>query len=101
MYCAATVHTIRAAVPSNIWAAASWAFSSITLLVGSHLGNKSLLGNKWAVSSCGSTVHAIRAAVPSNIWAAASWAFSSITLLVGSHLGNKGLLGNKWAVSSC
>merc|ERR1719175_295061 len=30
-----TVHAIWAAVPSNIWAASSWAFSTITLLVGS------------------------------------------------------------------
>merc|ERR1711862_154845 len=71
------------------------------MLVGSHLGDKGLLGNKWAVSSCGSTVHAIRAAVPSNIWAAASRAFNSITLLLSSHLGYHGFLGNKWAVSSC
>merc|ERR1712058_148209 len=32
------VHAIWAAVPSNIWAASSWALSTITLLVGSHLG---------------------------------------------------------------
>merc|ERR1711983_320702 len=36
--CGGTVHAIRAAVPSNIWAAASRAFSSITLLLSSHLG---------------------------------------------------------------
>merc|ERR1712214_12141 len=89
-----TVLTIWAAVPSNIWAASSWALSSITLLIGSHLGRGCLLGNKWAVSSSSSTVHTIRAAVPSNIWAASSWALSTITLLVGSHLGNLGLLGN-------
>merc|ERR1719391_587086 len=48
------VHTIWAAVPSNIWAASSWALSTITLLVGSHLGKGCLLGYKWAVSSSGS-----------------------------------------------
>merc|ERR1719378_969264 len=74
--------------------------STITLLVGSHLGKGCLLGNKWAVSSSGSAVHAIWAAVPSNIWAASSWALSTITLLVGSHLGKGCLLGYKWAVSS-
>merc|ERR1719365_18956 len=83
------VHAIWAAIPSNIWAASSWALCTITLLVGSHLGKGCLLGNKWAVRSSGSTVHTIWAAVPSNIWAASSWAFSSITLLVGSHLGKK------------
>merc|ERR1712242_122185 len=81
-------------------AAASGALGSVTLLVGSHLGNLGLLGHKWAVSSSGSAVHAIRAAVPSNIGAAASGALGSITLLVSGHLGNLGLLGHKWAVSS-
>merc|ERR1712131_485777 len=66
-----TVLTIWAAVPSNIWAASSWALSSITLLVGSHLFNNCLLGNKWAISSSGSTVHAIWAAVPSHCLLAA------------------------------
>merc|ERR1719378_1766231 len=75
------VHTIWAAVPSNIWAASSWALSTITLLVCSHLGKGCLLGYKRAVSSSGSAVHAIWAAVPSNIWAASSWALSTITLL--------------------
>merc|ERR1711973_519395 len=56
------VHAIWAAVPSNIWAASSWALSTITLLVGSHLGKGCLLGNKWAVSSSGSAVHTIWAA---------------------------------------
>ena len=80
------VHAIRAAVPANIGAAASWARGTITLLRGSHLGQLGLLGNKWAVSGSGSAVHAIRAAVPANIGAAASRARSSITLLGGSHL---------------
>merc|ERR1712178_228585 len=84
---------------SNIWAA-SWALSTITLLVCSHLGKGCLLGYKWAVSSSGSTVHTIWAAVPSNIWAASSWALSTITLLGGSHFSNRNLLCNKWAVSS-
>merc|ERR1712218_577108 len=82
------VHAIRAAVPSNIGAAASGALGSITLLVSGHLGNLGLLGHKWAVSSGGSAVHAIRAAVPSNIGASASGALGSITLLVSGHLGN-------------
>merc|ERR1712131_406308 len=81
-----TVLTIWAAVPSNIWAASSWALSSITLLVGSHLFNNCLLGNKWAISSSRSTEHTIWAAVPSNIWAASSWALSTITLLLAAIL---------------
>merc|ERR1719330_1806177 len=72
------VHAIRAAVPSNIGAAASGALGSITLLVGSHLHKLLFLGNKGA---------------------AASGALGSVTLLVSGHLGNLGLLGNKWAVS--
>ena len=74
------VHAIRAAVPSNVWAAASGALGSITLLVGSHLHKLLFLGNKWAVSGSGSAVHSIGAAVPSNIGAASSRALSSITL---------------------
>ena len=73
-------NTIRAALPAFKRAAAKGAFSSITLLVGSHLGQKGLLGNKWAISSCGSAVHAIRATIPSDIGATSSRTLSPIAL---------------------
>merc|ERR1712061_733626 len=76
-----TVHVVWAAVPVGFWAASSWAFSSLALLLGSHLDKLFLHGNKWAVSSSGSTVHVIWAAVPVGFWAASSWAFSSLALL--------------------
>merc|ERR1712112_619063 len=53
-----------AAVPVDFWAASSWAFSSLTLLLGSHLDKLLLHGNKRTVGSSGSAVHVIWAAVP-------------------------------------
>merc|ERR1711948_159740 len=99
-----TVDIVRAAVPVGIGATSSWARGLIrsTLLLGSHLHELLLLGNKGAVSSCGSTVDVVRAAVPVGIGATSSWARGLIgsTLLLGSHLHELLLLGNKRAVSS-
>merc|ERR1719325_390962 len=85
-----TVDVVRAAVPVGIGAASSRARGLIgsTLLLGSHLHELLLLGNKGAVSSCGSTVDVVRAAVPVGIGATPSRAASLIgsTLLLGSHL---------------
>merc|ERR1712156_766483 len=103
--CGSTVDVVRAAVPVGIGATSSWARGLIrsTLLLGSHLHELLLLGNKGTVSSCGSTIHIIRAAVPVGFWTASSRAASLIgsTLLLGSHLHELLLLGNKGAVSSC
>merc|ERR1712154_128759 len=82
-----TVHIVWAAVPVDFWAASSWAFSSLTLLLGSHLDKLLLHGNKRTVGSSGSAVHVVWAAVPVDFWAASSWAFSSLALLLGSHEG--------------
>jgi len=95
-----TVHAIRAAVPVGLWATSSWAFSSITLLLGSHLHKLGFLSNKGTVISSGSTVHVVGTAVIVDFWATSSWAFSSSTLLLGSHLHKLGLLGNKGTISS-
>merc|ERR1719262_2066253 len=85
-----TVDIVRAAVPVGIGATSSRASSLIrsTLLLGSHLHQLLLLGNKGTVSSSGSTVDIVRAAVPVGIRATSSWAGSLIrsTLLLGSHL---------------
>merc|ERR1712234_57320 len=81
-----TVHVVRAAEPVLLWAASSWAHSSFTLLLGSHLDKLLLHANKWA-------------AEPVLFWAATSWAHGSITLLLGSHLDELLLHANKWAVS--
>merc|ERR1712087_636797 len=72
-----------------------------TLLLGSHLHELLLFGNKRTVSSSGSTVDIVRAAVPVGIGATSSRAGSLIgsTLLLGSHLHDL-LLGNKGTVSS-
>ena len=63
-----TVDVVRAAVPVGIGAASSRARGLIgsTLLLGSHLHELLLLGNKGTVSSGGSTVDVVRAAVPEN-----------------------------------
>merc|ERR1712214_271464 len=99
-----TVDIVRAAVPVGIGAASSRAGSLIrsTLLLGSHLHELLLLGNKGTVSSSGSTIDIVRAAVPVGIGAASSRAGSLIrsTLLLGSHLHELLLLGNKGTVSS-
>merc|ERR1712149_25182 len=99
-----TVDIVRAAVPVGIRATSSWAGSFIgsTLLLGSHLHEGSLLGNKGTVSSSSSTVDIVRAAVPVGIGATSSWARCLIgsTLLLGSHLHELLLLGNKRTVSS-
>merc|ERR1711988_373727 len=85
-----TVDVVRAAVPVGIGAASSRARGLIgsTLLLGSHLHELVLLGNKGTVSSSGSTVDVVRAAVPVGIGAASSRARGLIgsTLLLGSHL---------------
>merc|ERR1712236_128557 len=81
-----TVHVVWAAVPVGFWAASSWAFSSLALLLGSHLDKFFLHSNKGAISSSGSTVHIVWAAVPVGFWAASSWTFSSLALLLSSHL---------------
>merc|ERR1711981_700758 len=94
-----TVDVVRAAVPVGIGATSSWALCLIrsTLLLGSHLHELLLLGNKGTVSSCGSTVDVVRAAIPVGIGATSSWALCLIrsTLLLGSHLHQLLLLGNK------
>merc|ERR1712024_70364 len=71
------------------------------LLLGSHLHQLLLLGNKGTVSSSGSTVDIVRAAVPVGIGATSSRARGLIrsTLLLGSH-PHQLLLGNKRTVSS-
>merc|ERR1711950_134164 len=101
--CGSTVDVVRAAVPVGIGATSSWARGLIrsTLLLGSHLHELLLLGNKGAVSSCGSTVDVVRAAVPVGIGATSSRARGLIrsTLLLGSHLHDL-LLGNKRTVRS-
>merc|ERR1712117_1016444 len=98
-----TVHVVWAAVPVGLWAASGWAFSLIrtTLLVGSHLHDLPLLGNKGTVSRGGSTVHVVWATEPVGLWATSSGALSLIrsTLLVGSHPHDLLLLGNKGTVS--
>merc|ERR1711936_1123616 len=102
--CGSTIDVVRAAVPVGFWTASSRAASLIgsTLLLGSHLHELLLLGNKGTVSSSGSTVDVVRAAVPVGIGATSSWARGLIgsTLLLGSHLHELLLLGNKGAVSS-
>merc|ERR1712156_549125 len=99
-----TVDVVRAAVPVGIGATSSWAASLIgsTLLLGSHLHELLLLGNKGTVSSSGSTVDVVRAAVPVGIGATSGRARCLIrsTLLRGSHLHELLLLGNKGTVSS-
>merc|ERR1711950_131393 len=98
-----TVDVVRAAVPVGIRATSSWARCLIrsTLLLGSHLHELLLLGNKGTVRSGGSTVDVVRAAVPVGIGATSSRARGLIrsTLLLGSHL-HELLLGNKRTVSS-
>merc|ERR1712203_372461 len=98
------VDIVRAAVPVGIGATSSWAGSLIrsTLLLGSHLHELLLLGNKGTVSSRGSTGDIVRAAVPVGIGATSSRAGSLIgsTLLLGSHLHELLLFGNKRTVSS-
>merc|ERR1711992_249375 len=73
-----------AAVPVGIGAASSRAGSLIrsTLLLGSHLHELLLLGNKRTVSSSSSTVDIVWAAVPVGIGAASSRA----RCLIGSTL---------------
>merc|ERR550539_2292110 len=73
-----TVDVVRAAVPVGIGATSSRASSLIgtTLLLGSHLHELLLLGNKRTVSSSGSTVDVVRAAVPVGIGATSSRAGS-------------------------
>merc|ERR1719219_235737 len=99
-----TVDVVWAAVPVGIGTTSSRAFSLIgsTLLLGSHLHELLLLGNKGTVSSSGSTVDVVWAAVPVGIGTTSSWAFSLIgsTLLLSSHLHELLLLGNKGTVSS-
>merc|ERR1719219_2766943 len=58
-----TVDVVRAAVPVGIRATSSWARCLIgsTLLLGSHLHELLLLGNKGTVRSSGSTVDVVRA----------------------------------------
>ena len=79
-----TVDIIWAAVPVGIGATPSWARGLIgsTLLLGSHLHELLLLGNKGTVSSSGSTVDVVRAAVPVGIRATSSRARG----LIGSTL---------------
>merc|ERR1711993_177450 len=69
-----TVDVVRAAVPVGIGATSSRTASLIgsTLLLGSHLHELLLLGNKGTVSSSGSTVDVVRAAVPVGIGATSS-----------------------------
>merc|ERR1711950_19765 len=97
--CGSTVDIVWAAVPVGIGAASSRAGSLIrsTLLLGSHLHELLLLGNKRTVSSSGSTIDIVRAAVPVGIGATSSRAGCLIrsTLLLGSHLHQLLLLGNK------
>merc|ERR1711874_279436 len=94
-----TVDIVRAAVPVGIGATSSRAGCLIgsTLLLGSHLHELLLLGNKRTVRGSGSTVDIVRAAVPVGIGAASSRAGSLIgsTLLLGSHFHELLLLGNK------
>merc|ERR1719219_2854802 len=100
----AAVDVIGAAVPVGIRATSSWARCLIgsTLLLGSHLHELLLLGNKGTVSSGGSTINVVRAAEPVGIRATSSRARCLIrsTLLLGSHLHELLLLGNEGTVSS-
>merc|ERR1719338_95140 len=79
-----TVDVVRAAVPVGIGATSSRAFCLIgsTLLLGSHLHELLLLGNKGTVSSSSSTVDIVWATVPVGIRTASSRAFC----LIGSTL---------------
>merc|ERR1712088_184882 len=99
-----TVDVVRAAVPVGIGATSSRARCLIrsTLLLGSHLHELLLLGNKGTVSSGGSAVDIVRAAVPVGIGATSSWARGLVgsTLLLGSHLHELLLCGNKGTVGS-
>merc|ERR1712179_29828 len=81
------VHVVSTAEPVLHWAASSWAHCSLTLLLGSHLGQLLLGGNKGAVGLSGSAVHVVSTAEPVLHWAASSWAHGSLTLLLGGHLG--------------